>query len=115
MLVKKKNPEWFPSENKNLKVGETIDITDPRSLIIGGDVIGLAEDGITELSAYELYGVLVADERQEFEEYLKIKKAQSTQVALQKEKEVLEEQLKKVSPEPASVETQVTQPVAKKK
>jgi hypothetical protein len=41
--------------------------------------------------------------------------AQSTQVALQKEKEVLEEQLKKVSPEPASVETQVTQPVAKKK
>lgn len=108
MLVKKKNPEWYPNENKGLKVGETIEITDAKALILGGDVVGLAEDGITELSAYELYGVLIKDEAREFEDYLKIKKAEATKAALEKEKAELEAQL------PKPVETPVVEPVVKK-
>ena len=92
MIVKKKNPEWFPSEKKDLKVGETIEITDPRTLILSGDVIALDEKG-AELSAYELYGVIVKDELKEFREYIESKKANSLKASLEKEKEELEKQL----------------------
>lgn len=92
MIVKKKNPDWFPSENKGLKVGETIEMTDPKSLILSGDAVGVDESG-TELSAYELYGVIVRDELQEFKEYLATKKANSLKDSLEKEKEELEKQL----------------------
>jgi len=38
MLVVKKDPSWFPAENPNLKVGETIEVTDPEYLIKKGIV-----------------------------------------------------------------------------
>lgn len=89
MLVKKLNPDWKPSENPDLAVGETIDITDPKSLIIEGSVVGLGKNGET-LSAYELYGVLVKAELDEYEEFLKIKKATSLKSKLEAEAVELE-------------------------
>jgi hypothetical protein len=97
MLVKKKNSEWFPSENKELKVGETQEISDPKQLIINGDVVGLGANG-EELSAYELYGVIIKDEAKEFQEYLKLKKAESAEAALKAEKVSLETELTKEAP-----------------
>lgn len=105
MLVKKKNPNWFPHENNALKVGETIEITDPKQLILDGDVTGLAEDGTTELSAYELYGVIVANEAQEFQEYIKMKKAEAQQAALQKEAEALKAEIAASTPAPVTEPT----------
>lgn len=35
-LLKKVNPAWEPSENKGLKVGETIEVTNYRRLVEGG-------------------------------------------------------------------------------
>lgn len=92
MIVKKKNPEWFPSENKKLKVGESIEITDPKALILNGDVVALNEDGV-EVSAYELYGVVVKNEMEEFQQYLAMKKQEALMNQLKKEKEDLESQL----------------------
>ena len=107
MLVKKKNQNWFPHENNELKVGDTIEITDPKQLILDGDVVGLAEDGTTELSAYELYGVIVADEAQEFQEYIKLKKAEAQQSALQKEAEAIKAELA-ATPAPVAPEPEPT-------
>ena len=44
-LVKKVNPEWSPSENPDLKVGETLDVTDYRTLVITGSAVLVDEDG----------------------------------------------------------------------
>ena len=104
MQVRKKNPEYFPSENRELKVGEVVEITDPRQLIVNGDVIGLGDNG-EELSAYELYGVIIKDEAKEFQEYLKVKKAESAEAALKAEKVSLEAELAKE--EVKSVEVKV--------
>lgn len=105
MLVKKKNPEWFPSEAPRLKVGETIEITDPKQLIVNGDVAPLGENG-EEISAFELYGVLVQDEMKDFQEYLKTKKLESQKAALEKEQADLKAQLgdKAETPAPVTVE-----------
>lgn len=108
MLVKKKNPEYFPSENKSLKVGETVEITDPRALIVNGDVVGLAEDGVTELSTYELYGVIVQDEAKDFQEYLQFKKAEAAEKALKAEKESLRVDLAEAKKEEKPVEISKT-------
>ena len=105
MLVKKKNGNWFPSENKELKVGETVEITDAKQLILNGDVVGLSDKG-EELSAYELYGVIIKDEAKEFQEYLKVKKAESAEAALKAEKVSLEAEL--VKEEVKSVEVEKT-------
>jgi len=103
MLVKKRNPEWKPSENPDLKVGETIDITDPKALIINGDVAALDDSG-NELSPYDLYGVMVKDELDEFKQFLAIKKAESEKARLEKEKAALETELNAAKPAPAPVE-----------
>lgn len=89
MLVKKKNSQWQPSENPGLAVGETIDVTDPKSLILAGDVVGLGKHG-EELSAYELYGVIVTDEKKEFEAYIAMKKQEALKTQLEKEQKELE-------------------------
>lgn len=89
MLVKKVNPEWKPSENPGIQVGETIEITNPKTLIISGDVVAIDSDGI-EISAYDLYGVVVKTEMDEFIEYKKMKQAEETAKKLAKEKADLE-------------------------
>lgn len=44
-LLKKVNPEWSPKENENLKVGETIDMTDYRTLVENGTAVLVDESG----------------------------------------------------------------------
>lgn len=88
MLVKKIDSEWMPSEKKDLKVGDTIEITDPKDLILQGKAVAVTKEG-AEISAYELYNVVTRDERKDFEEYLKIKKQKSLEEQLKKENEEL--------------------------
>ena len=57
-LVKKTNPEWKPSENTGLKVGEVIDMTDARSLVAGNMAVFCDEDG-NELQGPGMYSCLV--------------------------------------------------------
>lgn len=38
-LVKKLDPNWKPSENPNLQVGETIEMTDPKVLVQNGQAV----------------------------------------------------------------------------
>lgn len=44
-LVKKIKAEWEPSENKGLKVGETIDMTDAQRLVDQGLAVYVDENG----------------------------------------------------------------------
>jgi aminopeptidase C len=103
MLVKKINPEWNPIEtrgSKDLAVGDTIEITNPRELILAGDVEAVDENDMV-ISAYELYGVLDNGEKSEFEEWLAVKrqerlekKLKSDSDDLKKEAETLKEAVK---------------------
>jgi PAB1-binding protein PBP1 len=108
MLVKKLNPDWFPSENKYLKVGETIEITDPKALIMNGDAQAVGEKG-ENVSAFELYGQASKTEMEEFGEYMKMKRQESLKDALQMEKEELQKQLDsvKATTQPAKTEENV--------
>jgi hypothetical protein len=93
MLVKKIDVDWKPDKQKDIKVGEIIDITDPKRLILEGKVVAVTKEGV-EISAYELYGVITRDERKDFEEYLKVKKQKDLGQQLQKESEELKEKAK---------------------
>jgi len=92
MKVKKINPEWQPIENRGLKVGEVIEITDPRALIVNGDVVGVGEDG-EELTALDLYDVITGSDKEEFLKFQAMKKQEGIKKHLEKEKEELEKQL----------------------
>lgn len=92
MIVKKVAADWAPHENPYLAVGETIEITDPKQLIIDGKVVALDANG-AEISAYEMYGVMIQSEVQDFEEYLKLKKQESLQKQLDKENAALQAKL----------------------
>ena len=69
-----------------------MEVTNPRQLILDGKVAAIGEDG-QEISAFDLYGVLIKSERQEFEEYLKVKKQQAIQEQLTRETEELQKQI----------------------
>lgn len=94
MLVKKVNPEWFPSENKSLKVGETIDMTDAKSLIIGGDAVAIDDSTGAEISAFELYGVVVPEEFEAFKKFQQQKTQERQAEKLKKEQEELQAKVK---------------------
>ncbi len=108
MLVKKKNPEWKPSENPELQVGETIDMTNPKALIINGDVVAIDSDG-SEMSAYELYGVITGNEKQEFEAWVAVRKQETLKKSLAQEEAKLKEELK-VADKQTSTEPAAAQP-----
>lgn len=106
MLVKKINPAWKPSEKPDLEVGDTIEITDPKQLIVSGMAVGIGSQG-DELSAYEMYGVLVDTELKEFEQFVKMKKATALKEQLEEEQKALEaeaEKLKKADEAAKAVE-----------
>lgn len=92
MLVKKTREDWKPSENPELKIGETLDVTNPRDLIEQGLAVGLDSQG-NELSAFELYGILTDDEKRDYEEFIAVRKQAKIQAKLQQEKAELEKQL----------------------
>lgn len=107
MKVRKKKSEWQPSENPGLKVGDEIEITDPKSLIMSGYAVAVDETG-AEISAYDLYGVIVLDEKKEFEEYIKMKK-------LQAQKTILEKEQKELKAQASALEEKKEEKVEKKK
>lgn len=111
MLVRKINSNWSPSENRFLKVGELVEITDPYKLILDGDVEGVDEEGNT-ISAYDLYGIVTGREMEEFKDWKALKAAQVEQRRLLKEQAELEEFAASQRPAPAlEPETQeVAQP-----
>lgn len=96
-LVKKLKPDWSPSEKRDLKVGETLEVTDPKALIISGAAIAVRPDG-SEISAYEMYGVLTDKDKTELQEFLAFKRQQENKGKLEKENAELKSQLE-VSPE----------------
>ena len=111
MLVKKINPNWTPVENNALQVGETIEITDPKALVLNGDVVAINEDG-TEKSAYDLFGVLAGKEKTEFEQWLAVKKQKELQEKLVEESKALKEEVATVKEE---APVQVSAPVEENK
>jgi len=74
MLIKKIDPEWYPSEKKDLKVGETIDFDNPKDLIINGQAVAII-NGL-EKTPYELYGVWTSIDEEGYREYLAWKNLQ---------------------------------------
>jgi hypothetical protein len=108
MLVKKIDPEWFPAENNGLQVGQTIEMTDPRSLIESGTVVAIDANGL-EVSSYELYGTLDANSKKEFQEFLewkKIRQQKEINARFQQENEELKKQLLETAKTPTeSTET----------
>lgn len=99
MLVKKVNPEWKPSENKDLKVGDTIDMSDPKALILGGDAVAIDEATGAEISAFELYGVIVDREFEEFKAYQQMKSQERQAARLKAEAKELKKQLEEAKSE----------------
>lgn len=110
MLVKKINPNWTPVENNALQVGETIEITDPKALVLNGDVVAINEDG-TEKSSYDMFGVLAGKEKTEFEQWLSVKKQKELQDKLVEESKALKAEVAAVKEE---VPVKVSAPVEEK-
>lgn len=92
MLVRKQKAEWIPSENKGLKVGDTIEISDPRQLILDGMCVAVGDDG-QDLDAFDLYGVVDKDLVAELKAYKEAQHAQQVKSNLEAEKEKLEKEL----------------------
>ena len=99
MKVKKIDPSWMPNEKPELKVGETIEITNPRRLILDGKVVAINEETGAEVGAYDLYGVIVGQEKDDFQEFLRLKKEKGLRDSLKKEAVDLQAQLDKVQEE----------------
>lgn len=99
MLVKKKNPNWQPSEKPDLAVGETLEVTDAKALVISGDAIAIDPKTGIELSAFELYGEIVDNELEEFRQYQAMKKQEALAAQLKKENEELIKEVAKKSAE----------------
>lgn len=88
MRVRKIDPDWNPSENPSLQVGEVIDISDPKVLILNEQVEALG-DADEVITAYELYGILTPKEEREFRDYLRLKRAKEANQNLMKKNEEL--------------------------
>ncbi len=91
-LLKKLDGNWQPSENPGLAVGDTIEITDPRELILSGAAVAVGANG-EEKGAFELYGVITDRERKEFEAFKALKAQKALGEKLAKEQEDLKKQL----------------------
>lgn len=114
MLVKKINPDWNPVEKQGMQVGDTIEISDPKQLILNGDAIGINSIG-EEVGGYELYGVMSPTEDEEFANFQKMKKAEATAARLKKENEELQKEAETKKAE-VKVEAKVeVAPVVEKK
>lgn len=90
MKVRKIDETWEPAEHRGLQVGEIVDITDPKSLILQGRVEAVGEQGET-ITAFELYGVLTEKEEKEFRDYLLLKRAKEANKRLTEENEKLKQ------------------------
>ena len=93
-LLKKVDPAWAPAEKRGQKfdVGDTVEITDPKELILSGAAVAMGPNG-EELGAFELYGVITDREKKEFEAFKNFKSQQAVQKNLEAEKEKLVKEL----------------------
>lgn len=97
MLVKKVNPDWYPSEKPNLLVGETVEISDPKTLILNGTVTAVGPNG-EHITAFDLYNEMIPSETEEFTAYMNMRKAEATKAALEKQQTELKDELEKEEP-----------------
>ena len=96
MLVKKTNDQWMPIENPELKMDETIEMTDPKALILEGFAVGVDESTGADLSAFDLYGVIIEEEVEEFRKFQDMKKQEFLSEKLENEnKELIKEAAQK--------------------
>lgn len=109
MRVKKINPSWQPAENPGLAVGDILEITDPKALILNGYVVGVGPND-EELSPYDLYGKITKDEFAEFKAWRELEQAKSMKARLEKENKELEKAVgeKEEAKEKASTSEVVT-------
>jgi len=115
MLVKKIDPNWNPAENRGLKVGDTIEITDPKQLIIDGKVVSYNEETGEELGAFEMFGTVTEKDIRELREMRRKEREEKKEILLKKN---LEEEKKLNEDLKAQVEASKatpTKPKAKKK
>lgn len=103
-LLKKVDPSWSPAEKRGQKfeVGDTIEITDPKELILSGAAVAVGPND-EEFGAFELYGVITDKDKKEFEEFKTFKQQQVLAVKLEAEKEELKEKLQQDSVEPEAL------------
>lgn len=100
MLVRKCNSAWKPSENIGLQVGETIEITDAKALIMNKMCVAVDAKG-NELDAFDLYGEVDQDLVAELKAYKEAKLEETRNATLEAEKAALEKEiaeLKKANP-----------------
>jgi hypothetical protein len=92
MLVKKISASWQPSENPGLAVGETLEVTDAKSLIIQKLVVAIGENG-EELDAFDLYGVVDTDLVQQLKDMKAAQRKQKENDSLAEENAKLAKEL----------------------
>ena len=103
MLVKKINQDWSPIEMPHLEMNGFIEITDPEKLILDGMAVAVNEDG-TEISTYDLYGIMTEHEQEELREFKAMKAAKVEEDRLKQENENLQKQLDKKEILPTKVD-----------
>lgn len=110
MLVKKINDEWAPAENPGLKIGETVEITDPKELLENKMVVAIGTSG-EELTAFDLYGSPDKSEIEEFRKFRELKNQQKNQERLKEEQEKMKKQLKALELVEKQMEEKTENPV----
>ena len=95
MKVRKQKSEWKPSENLGLQIGDTIDITNPKQLILDGMCVAVGEDG-EELDAFDLYKIVTEDLMTELKSFKATQHQEQIKKELDLENEELSEELKEI-------------------
>lgn len=103
MLVKCISSEWHPSEKPGIKIGETLEVTDAKSLIIQKLAVAVGEDG-EDLDAFDLYGVVDTDLVQQLKDMKAAQRKKSENEKLVAENEKLEKEIAEAQAEAEKVE-----------
>src|SRR5258708_9741112 len=88
-IVKKVNPDWYPSEKRDLQVGEVFEFPGNVEQLVKEGTVTLVDENGNEVSAFDTLGMITDRELEEFRTY----KAQQKQEAL---KEKLEKENKEL-------------------
>lgn len=100
MLLKKISNNWKPSESLGLAIGDTIEITDAKALIMNKMAVAVDKEG-NELDAFDLYGEVDQNLVAELKAYKEAKAEETRNAALEEEKAALKKEiaeLKKANP-----------------
>lgn len=83
---------WDLGEGRIPKIGDYIYIEDIRPYIMSGVAVAIGPND-EELGSFELYGIMTDKDKENFEEFKKIKREQEKQVELQETNTQLKEAL----------------------